>query len=178
MLEWACPLSGPLKRHYFEVLMKHKVGDIIKIKVENQGARYVRLITTERSQPYDENACTFEKVQIVGVYQAEEDYIALYDKDPHGYFSFKLEAYHQKGYDVADKFIGERGTYIEPAHIWSDHVSAPTQQLVLHSPGGMTCKLCEKFIQYAGVNRDDGGFVCHKCVSTKGWKLTCQPLKK
>ena len=156
--------------------MNYKIGDIIKIKVEETSSNS-RLISADRSQTYDESSCQLEKVQVVGATQGFHDYVVLYEKDPHGYFSFKINQYNQKVYDVSDKFFGQRGAYVASEDIWSDRVPAPTQQVVLHDPGGMTCKLCKNFIQYAGVNRDDNSFVCHKCVSTKGWRLTCQPIK-
>jgi len=158
--------------------MTYRVGDIVRIKVVKEPNGWLKLVSNSDRFPPNESDCFYKKVQVVGVYQMNSnDYIVLCDFDPHSYLSFKIEAWHQKGYDVPDKHLGMRGCYIGTDNVWPIQASAPTQQVVLHSPGGMACKLCKKFIQYAGVNRDDGTFVCKKCRETKSWMLKCKALK-
>ena len=159
--------------------MGYKVGDFVRLKVEKDSNGWFLLVSRSATFPPYEKNCFYEKAQICGCYQmSSDDYIVLCDFDPHSYFSFVIDPWHQKGYDVTDIFLGMRGAFISSEHIWPVQAPAPVEQIVLHHPGGMACKLCKKFIQYAGVNRDDDTFVCKRCRDTKGYMLKCNTLSK
>jgi len=158
--------------------MSYKVGDFVRLKIEKDSNGWLKLVANNQRYPPDELQCFYVKAQICGCYQmSSNDYIVLCDFDPHSYFSFKIDVWHQKGYDVADACLGMRGAFISKDHVWPILQPKPVQQVVLHEPGGTHCKLCKKFIQYAGANRDDGSFVCRRCVQSKGHTLTCKPIK-
>jgi len=157
--------------------MSYLIGNKVRLKVEKKSNGWLRLIEKGERYPPDEIDCFFKYAEICGIYQMRtKDLVVIIDFDPHSLFSFQIETWHQKGYDIADKWVGSKGAYINHDHIWPTGASAPAQQVRLNAPGGMACKLCKKFIQYAGVNRDDGTFACKKCRETKGYLLKCKPL--
>ena len=157
--------------------MSYKVGDTVRIKIHEDSNGWLHLVANDETFPPDENECCWKYVKICGCYQmSSSDFIALCDFDPHSYISWKITHWHQRGYDVSDKFLGMRGTFISTNHIWEIQPPPPVRQLKL--AGGCHCKLCKLYMPYTSLpNRDDGTFVCHKCLSTKGWMLTCKPLK-
>ena len=161
--------------------MTIKIGDTIRIKIHKPTNGWLSLVVKNHpySSPPPDNDCFYAEVQVCGKHQMNRgDYIALVDFDPHSYFSFTIEEYHQKGYDVSDKFLGMKGCYISDGHLWPKQTVAAAPQVKLATPGGCHCKLCKNFTQYAAINRDDGTFVCRKCRTTKGWMLKCKPLVK
>jgi len=158
-------------------MKQYKIGDSVKIKAHEHKFG-IKLVETVAAVPPDHN-CKFYTVQIVGLAQVStDDFIALCDFDPHYYISFKIDPWHCTAYDVQNKFVGYRGMFITTKHIWVPQIKPPSKQIRSSNPGGASCKLCKKFVQYANVNRDDGTFVCRRCVQARAWSLSCKPLKE
>lgn len=153
----------------------YKIGDLITVSIASTPFGWLRQITAEEEDVF--KYTTRHKVEIVGKDFSDEEFICLCDFDPHSYFAHEIVDYHLQVYDVAKYHLGKRCCYVYPNMIIEKKDTKPAPQLKLKDPGGMACKICNKFIQYAGPNRDDLTFVCYNCRCSRAWKLKhCNPL--
>ena len=82
-------------------------------------------------------------------------------------------------YDIDEsKWNNEKACAVAQNCVFNHEDGKQVNQVHMIHPGGTTCKMCNRFFQYAENNRDDFTFVCYKCTQTKGYLLECNPMSK
>lgn len=115
---------------------------------------------------------------VIGKDQNNGELQCLCDFDPHSLMSYKVTWWHIGTYDIDEaKFDGVKACAVTQRQVYEPVAIKPTKQINQSDPGGINCKLCKRFYQYAEVNRDDDTMVCYKCRQTKGYLLKCHPIK-
>lgn len=156
---------------------KYCIGDKIKIRVWKKPDGWLVLVKDgDFYYPQDIN---IYEVLIIGIDQSDGELHCLCEFDPHKYVSYLIDKWHESAYDINyTKYGGKQAVPVRQNYIYTKTYAAEVDQINCSEPGGMPCKLCKKFIQYADVNRDDGTFVCYKCRNTKSWMLKCKPVER
>lgn len=154
---------------------KYNIGDTIKIRVWQKSDGWLKLI--KDGDFYYEDDVTIYDVLVIGRDSSNGELHCLCDFDPHSYLSYKVDWWHGSSYDIdMNKWSGARVCPVPRSYVFEPKKQTVAKQVHATEPGGMRCKVCLNFKQYADVNRDDGTFVCFGCSTTKAYLLKCKPL--
>lgn len=154
---------------------KYNIGDYVKIRVWERPDLW--LVPVKDGDFFHPEKTTIYDVLIIGIDHRDGELQCLCNFDPHSYMSYTVEDWHTRVFNIdPNKWLGQKACPILPKFVYVPEAQVKIEQVHKPDPGGMNCKLCNKFVQYADVNRDDGTFACHSCVDTKSYLLKCNPL--
>ncbi len=114
------------------------------------------VLRVEDAFGYVDKVPTRLKVMIIGIDEVNEVYLCYvppYERIPHGFGTFTIDARRARYYGTDDKFIGDTGCFISDNWPTYKHIVAPI---------GEKCDICKTFFE--GTTKPPGGaYRCRSC---------------